>query len=81
MLSRDCEKMAKRFRVMGGWEIVRRHMLYNTAIKDFMFDEGWRIEYQEDGSEKLVSLPDATQETIRSATRIFKKTKHKHLSQ
>jgi hypothetical protein len=62
---------------MGGREIVRRHMLYESTIKDFMIDEGWGLEFHEDGSETLQILPSATQETIRSAQRIIDRNHHR----
>lgn len=70
-LQLDCEKVAKKYRVVGGWTIVRRHMLYGTAIKDFSFDEGWFIDSAEDKS-NLVIRPNATQETLRSGKRFLK---------
>jgi hypothetical protein len=70
-LHRDCEKLAKRFLVVGGWEMARRHMLYDKAITDFAFGEGWRIEYV-DNEPRLVVTPAATQETIRHARRLLR---------
>lgn len=71
-LRRDCERLAKKFRVAGDWTIVRRHALYPSAITDFGFDEGWSIDCVED-TPKLVTRSDATQETVRSGKRLLRR--------
>ena len=69
-LQRDSEKLANKFKIVGDWTIVYKHMLYDTTIKLFMFDEGWQFTFDDDGRAHF-DAGNATQECERHGKRLF----------